>query len=43
MEKNDVFVNPEELNSLMYRVRKKIGQTLDIQVVRGKGYMLHFK
>jgi len=27
----------------MYRVRKKIGKTLDIQVVRGKGYMLHFK
>ena len=38
----EILVAAEELNALIYRVRKKIGTYLEIEVIRGKGYWLHF-
>lgn len=34
-------VSPEEMNALVYRVRKKTRGWLTIESIRGKGYMLH--
>ncbi|MBW7458201.1 FHA domain-containing protein [Paenibacillus sepulcri] len=34
-------VSPEELNSLLYRIRKKSNDTFAIESIRGKGYILH--
>ncbi|TYR81635.1 FHA domain-containing protein [Priestia megaterium] len=39
---DELFVSAEELNSLMYRVRKKVGNKITIEVIRGKGYILRF-
>ncbi|WP_158289304.1 FHA domain-containing protein [Paenibacillus flagellatus] len=32
---------PEEINSLLYRIRKKTGRAFSIENIRGKGYILH--
>lgn len=36
-------VSAEELNALIYRVRKKTRHILSIESIRGKGYILHSK
>ncbi|WP_084423234.1 winged helix-turn-helix domain-containing protein [Cohnella thermotolerans] len=33
-------VGPEEINSLLYRIRKKTNYRMAIEDVRGKGYIL---
>ncbi|TES54573.1 FHA domain-containing protein [Halalkalibacterium halodurans] len=38
-----VDVSAEEVNSLLYRVRKKVAQSIEIETIRGKGYILTTK
>ncbi|WP_078411737.1 FHA domain-containing protein [Priestia abyssalis] len=36
-------VSPEELNALIYRIRKKIHEGISVETIKGKGYILSIR